>query len=45
MLNSRKDWTAAAALIVLAALGFTEPGHRVLHALGFTAACDSGDCN
>ena len=44
--NARKLRTAAVVLIVIAGgLAFTAPGHRVLHTLGFTAACDGGDCN
>jgi len=42
MSNSRKLWTVAAVLIVVAAgLAFTSPGHRVLYKLGFAVACDS----
>jgi len=47
MSNARKLWMGAAALIILAlGLPFTSPGHRVLQALGFTAACSTsdGDC-
>jgi hypothetical protein len=25
-------------------LGFTAPGHRVLSALGFATACETGNC-
>jgi len=40
-----KLWTAIVVMIVIAAgLAFTAPGHHILYALGFTAACSDGGC-
>ena len=34
----------AVAVVVAWFVGYTTPGHRLLHAIGFTTACDGG-CN
>jgi hypothetical protein len=32
------------AAVIAAFLGYTKPGHQLLHKGGFAAACDSSDC-
>ena len=40
-----KLWTSLVVIAVITAgLAFTSPGHRMLYALGFTAACNGDGC-
>jgi len=40
-----KLWISAVMIVgITAGLIFTAPGHRLLYALGWTAACSSDDC-
>ena len=35
---------AVVAVVAAGFVGFTSPGHRVLNALGFATACETGNC-